>query len=99
MPRIWDDIIPEEDRQSYDKGRYGVATGFGARPAVLVVDMSHAFVDDRYPLASEAVGRPVAQATTSSRSTTRGTRRTGRRSSGWWPTSPSCRARCSGASS
>ncbi len=44
MPRIWDGIIPEEDRRNYDRGIYGIATGFGTRPAVLVVDMSHAFV-------------------------------------------------------
>jgi maleamate amidohydrolase len=62
MPRIWDDVIPTEDRDAYEKGLHGADTGFGTRPAVLVVDMSHAFVDDRYPLASEAVARPVAQA-------------------------------------
>lgn len=62
MPRIWDDIIPEEDRRNYEKGVYGGTAGFGDRPAVIVVDMSNAFVDDRYPLACEAVGRPVAQA-------------------------------------
>ena len=49
---IWDDVIPREERELYEKGGWGGRVGFGARPALLVVDMYTAFVDPAYPFAS-----------------------------------------------
>jgi maleamate amidohydrolase len=42
------DIIPAEERERYAKGHMGKRVGFGARPAVLVVDMTRAFTEDRF---------------------------------------------------
>ena len=56
------DLIPAEERARYMKGNMGVRAGFGERPAVLVVDMTRAFVEDRFPLGSSKAGEPCAQA-------------------------------------
>jgi maleamate amidohydrolase len=56
------DIIPAEERARYAKGNMGKRVGFGARPAVLVVDMTRAFTEDRFPLGCSAAGAPCAQA-------------------------------------
>ncbi len=45
--RIWDDVIPEEDRQVYGLAGYGVRQGWGQRPALLVVDVNYNFVGHR----------------------------------------------------
>ncbi len=49
---IWDDVIPREERELYERGGWGGRVGFGRRPALLVVDMYAAFVDPAYPFAS-----------------------------------------------
>jgi maleamate amidohydrolase len=59
MP-AWDDVIPHEDRAALE-GEWGRPRGIGARPALLVVDMNNAFVDDRFPLGC-ASGPACAQA-------------------------------------
>jgi hypothetical protein len=46
------DFIPENERARYTKGSMGARSGFGSRPAVLVVDMTRAFTEDRFPLGS-----------------------------------------------
>jgi len=56
------DIIPAEERARYAKGNMGRRVGFGARPAVLVVDMTRAFTEDRFPLGCTAAGVPCAAA-------------------------------------
>ncbi len=56
------DIIPAEERQRYAKGNMGKRVGFGARPAVLVVDMTRAFTEDRFPLGCSVAGVPCAAA-------------------------------------
>ncbi len=56
------DLIPAEERAGYAKGNMGVRVGFGKRPAVLVVDMTRAFLEDRFPLGSSKAGEPCAQA-------------------------------------
>ncbi len=56
------DIIPAEERARYARGNMGKRVGFGARPAVLVVDMTRAFTEDRFPLGCSAVGGPCAVA-------------------------------------
>jgi nicotinamidase-related amidase len=56
------DIIPADERARYAKGNMGKRVGFGARPAVLVVDMTRAFTEDRFPLGCSAAGAPCAAA-------------------------------------
>ena len=56
------DIIPPEERERYAKGNMGKRVGFGPRPAVLVVDMTRAFTEDRFPLGCRAAGVPCAAA-------------------------------------
>ena len=55
------DIIPPAERGRYAKGNMGKRVGFGARPAVLVVDMTRAFTADRFPLGCTAAGVPCAR--------------------------------------
>ena len=45
------DIFPKEEIEAYLKGRHGDRMGFGSRPAVVVVDMTYAFIDPKYILA------------------------------------------------
>ena len=56
------EIIPEAERAKYSKGNMGARSGFGARPAVLVVDMTRAFTEDRFPLGSSKAGEPCLHA-------------------------------------
>jgi len=56
------DIIPPDERARYAKGNMGKRVGFGDRPAVLVVDMTRAFTEDRFPLGCSAAGAPCARA-------------------------------------
>jgi nicotinamidase-related amidase len=45
------DIFPREEIEAYLKGQHGDKMGFGSRPAVVVVDMTYAFIDPKYILA------------------------------------------------
>ena len=47
MGRIWDDVIGEEERALYERAGYGRPAGFGARPALLLVDLYVTDVDAR----------------------------------------------------
>jgi len=47
----WRHLIGEEDFAAYSKGSFGRRMGFGSHPAILVVDMTYAFVDPAYPTA------------------------------------------------
>ena len=44
---VWDDILTERDKEVFAKSGYGKRGGFGARPAVLVIDMNYNFVGDK----------------------------------------------------
>ena len=46
MP-AWDRFITERDRQVFTRSGYGRRAGFGVRPAVLVIDVTHQFIGDR----------------------------------------------------
>ena len=46
------DIIPESDLAAYAKGNFGLRSGFGKNPAIIIIDMTYAFVDPSHPLAS-----------------------------------------------
>jgi maleamate amidohydrolase len=56
------DIIPPDERARYAKGNMGKRVGFGQRAAILVVDMTRAFTEDRFPLGCSAAGAPCARA-------------------------------------
>lgn len=58
----WDDIIPAADRAVLADEWGNNRVGMGVRPVVLVVDMTNAFVDDRYPLGYGATGWPCVDA-------------------------------------
>lgn len=45
------DIFPKEEIEAYLKGRHGDRMGFGSTPAVVVVDMTYAFIDPKHILA------------------------------------------------
>jgi maleamate amidohydrolase len=51
MP-VWDEVIPAAERAEYEKAGWGGEVGFGASPALIVVDMYRAFVDPAYPFAA-----------------------------------------------
>jgi len=56
---IWDDVIPREEQELYERGGWGGTLGFGRRPALLVVDMYTAFVDPAYPFSSPSAPATV----------------------------------------
>ncbi|MCS7143257.1 MAG: isochorismatase family protein [Aigarchaeota archaeon] len=58
------DIIPKEDAEVFKKyhGSAPKRIGMGKRPAVLVVDMTNAFVLDDYPTGYSKTGVPCARA-------------------------------------
>ncbi|HEY7061384.1 MAG TPA: isochorismatase family protein [Chloroflexota bacterium] len=45
--RIWDDVVPERDREVFSEAGYGKRGGFGQRPALIVVDVTYDFCGDR----------------------------------------------------
>jgi len=47
MSRVWDKFLTATDRAVLEGSGYGASTGFGSRPAVLVVDVNYAFTGDR----------------------------------------------------
>ena len=61
---IWDDVVPPEEQQIYDRGGMGGIAGYGEKPVLLIVDMTYGFVDSAYPLGHSETGWP---ASTSSR--------------------------------
>jgi len=62
MP-VWDDVIPANERPVFDSAGMGVTrVGFGRKPALVIVDMSYAFVDSAFPLGDSRVGWPAVAA-------------------------------------
>lgn len=59
---IWDDLLTEEERKTYAKSGWGVAREWGCKPAILVIDMTYGFVDDRFPLGYGKTGWPCVKA-------------------------------------
>ncbi len=43
---VWDDVLPEEDRQVFEAAGWGKDVGFGEKPVLLVVDVIYNFVGD-----------------------------------------------------
>lgn len=55
-------IIPKSDLKMYDKAGLGLRkVGFGRKIAVIVVDMTRLFVEDRFPPGCAKTGRPAAK--------------------------------------
>lgn len=56
------DVIPEKDRSTLvNKGGYGRDVEIGDTPALLVVDMTREFVEDRFPNGWSETGKPAAR--------------------------------------
>lgn len=59
---IWDELITDEDREAYGHFRARQSIGTGERPAVLVVDMTYAFVDSMFSSGFSKTGWPCVRA-------------------------------------
>ncbi len=57
MERIWDRFIPEGDRRIMQSAGYRNRTGFGDRPALVVIDVNLNFTGDRDEPVEEAIKR------------------------------------------
>jgi len=55
--RVWDKFLTEQDKSVFAQSGHGKRGGFGARPALLVVDMSYAFCGDKDEPITESVKR------------------------------------------
>ncbi len=60
--RIWDDVITESDKRRLAKASHGETTGFGTKPALLVVDVSENFVVASSPFAAGDMAWEVVRA-------------------------------------
>ena len=69
---VWDDVIPKDELEKFASGGMGVTrVGFGDTPALVIVDMSYAFVDGAFPLGDSEVGWPAVAAIERLRATAR----------------------------
>ncbi len=55
--RIWDRFLTERDKKVFAAAGFGAPAGFGARPVLLVIDVTYAFVGDRSEPILESVKR------------------------------------------
>ncbi len=55
--RIWDDVVPERDREVFAAAGYGARGGFPRRPALVVVDVTYDFCGDRPEPILESIQR------------------------------------------
>ena len=60
MSKIYKELCSEKDIAAFDKGRYATRTGFGRRPAVLVVDMTQGFISEKSLMGTGTPGRDAA---------------------------------------
>ena len=44
---IWNQFLTERDKAVFGAAGYGARSGFGKRPALLVIDVSYAFTGDK----------------------------------------------------
>jgi nicotinamidase-related amidase len=51
------DVVPERDLAMYRKANFGHPIGWGRKIAIVVVDMTRAFVEDRFALGSARTGQ------------------------------------------
>ena len=57
VERVWDKFLSKRDCAVFAAGGYGARMGFGARPALLVVDVNYAFCGDRREPVLESIKR------------------------------------------
>lgn len=55
--RIWDAFLTERDKQVFKQSGFGAVGGFGARPALLIIDVSYGFAGDRPEPILESIRR------------------------------------------
>ena len=54
--RVWDSFLTPRDREVFSAAGFAALVGFGARPALLVIDVTYAFCGDR-PRAAKVAAR------------------------------------------
>ncbi len=59
---VWDKLFSGDELAGYRKGGFGTPRELGTRPGIVVVDMSYAFVDDRFRTGWGKTGWPCADA-------------------------------------
>ena len=60
MGKLYEKVGSEKDIKAFDKARYATRSGFGKRPAVLVVDLAEGFVSEKSLMGTGAAGREAA---------------------------------------
>lgn len=55
--RIWDQFLTERDKRVFAKSGFGARAGFGKRPALLIIDVSYAFCDEKPLPIEESIKR------------------------------------------
>lgn len=58
----WDDLFSAADLEGYRKAGFDTPRPLGSRPGIVVIDMTYAFVDDRYATGWSLTGEPCAAA-------------------------------------
>ncbi len=63
-PKPWEDLIPQEDVGSFARGFDAInrPISAGTKPALVVVDMTLAFIDSAYPSGHSETGWPCVDA-------------------------------------
>ncbi len=54
---IWDDVLTERDKEVFAAAGWGRRAGFGARPAIMVIDVNYNFCGDREEPILESIKR------------------------------------------
>ena len=54
---VWNKFLTERDKQVFAAAGYGARSGFGKRPALLVIDVSYAFTGDKSEPILESIKR------------------------------------------
>jgi len=54
---IWDDVLGDVDRAVFDAAGWGRRAGYGARPAIMVIDVNYNFCGDRAEPILESIER------------------------------------------
>lgn len=57
MERVWDKFLTERDREVFAASGYGTLAGYGARPALLIIDVNYGFCGDRPEAILESIKR------------------------------------------
>ncbi|REK21655.1 MAG: isochorismatase family protein [Actinobacteria bacterium] len=54
---IWDDVLTDTDKAVFDAAGWGKRAGYGARPAIMVIDVNYNFCGDRAEPILESIER------------------------------------------